>query len=975
MTSDITQQIAPGMRIELRSVEWLVKRKRTTGMKFHQVDVLGISEIVRDREMSFILEYEEHVRKGSVKILDPAEVTLVPDPSPRYLHTLLYIESLLRSAAPKDADLSVGQRGAVDFMEYQMKPARMALDASRPRILIADDVGLGKTIEAGVLVSELIARGRGKRILVITTKAMLTQFQKEFWVRFSIALTRLDSTVLQRVKERIPERHNPFHYFDRAIVSIDTLKNNQRFGHAIQNAEWDIIVIDEAQNVAERRRGTRRSQRARLAQTLTNRSDALLLLSATPHDGSRRSFASLMKMLSPLAITDEENYGPEDIKGLFVRRFRHHQEVQRDLSTIIPERETRRLRGQATKKEEQAFKLLAHLDLEADRKIQKSMRLFRIVLEKSLFSSPAACLESLERRMEQHRRQIQDGENPGVAQNDLIQLEKLHEAVAAIDPDSFSRYQLLLEYLSDAGWNGKDGSDRLVIFTERIPTLHWLYEHLRRDLGLRENQVVTMSGDMSDIDLQKAKEDFGLGSSRVRLLIASDIAAEGLNLHFYCHRLVHFDLPWSLMTFQQRNGRIDRYGQKHQPQVVYLYTECEETQIHNDFRIVQLLSEKEETARQNIGDAGILLGTNDQDEQEEIIAEKIETGTDSQDFERELDDRSQASGNDEYDFLEELLGGSSGAPEYDEPAQSTAEDGDYIFDSFFDYATAALRHIDRRQGLKVRVHENDRIIEMEVPSALRDPVSREPRWMPQEAVKEGLIKLTDRKELVNRDLDRAQASENSWPPTQYLWEVHPFGEWLGEQMNRVFNRREVPVAYLDETLDPNEAIFLFFGRIPNQAGSTLRDSWIGVRYREDEFHGCMTMAEILERAELRPDFHVNEGTASVSHLQVLVEDAVDKAQTRFHEEVQQLREKLDDQALKELANLEKLCRRHEDQIEQWYRRREGIQQVIDAEKQRREDEVQRWRNEFWSWFERMRQIESQLHPHTRLIAVLSGPRS
>ena len=322
MPNDVALRVAPGMRIKLRSVEWLVKRTQTTGMRFHLIDAVGISDIVRDREMSFILEYE---REGTVTILDPADVTLVPDRSPHYNQTLLYIESLLRSAAPSQSAVAVGTRAAIDPMPYQLEPARKALQATRPRILIADDVGLGKTIEAGILVSELIARGRGKRILVVTTKAMLTQFQKEFWIRFSIALTRLDSDVLQRVKERIPDRHNPFHYFDRVIISIDTLKNNKRFGTAIENATWDIIVIDEAQNVAERRHGTGKSQRARLAQQLTNRSDALLLLSATPHDGSKRSFASLMRMLSPLAIADPEDYGPEDIKGLFVRRFRHSE--------------------------------------------------------------------------------------------------------------------------------------------------------------------------------------------------------------------------------------------------------------------------------------------------------------------------------------------------------------------------------------------------------------------------------------------------------------------------------------------------------------------------------------------------------------------------------------------------------------------------------------------------------------------------
>ena len=974
MNSEVARKVAPGMRIELRSVEWLVKRTLTTGMKLHLVEAIGLSEIVRDQEMSFILEYET---EGTVEIMDPADVTLVPDPSPRYVQTLLYIESLLRTAAPKGANLSIGPRAAIDPMPYQLEPARVALQAPRPRILIADDVGLGKTIEAGILVSELIARGRGKRILVVTTKAMLTQFQKEFWVRFSIGLTRLDSLVLQRIKERLPERHNPFHYFDRTIVSIDTLKNNKRFGAALERADWDIIVIDEAQNVAERRHGSGISQRARLAQTLRNRSDALLLLSATPHDGSYRSFASLMRMLSPLAITDQDNYGPEDIKGLFVRRFRHDEEVQRDLKEVIPERQTRRLPIQATEREERTFEILAGLSLKADLTVRKSSRLFRIVLEKALFSSPAACVETLKRRIQRHRNQFEEESDSIDIAHDIEQLTALQEAVEAINSEAFSRYQLLLSHLRKEGWNGQDSADRLVVFTERIPTLHWLEEHLARDLGLQPAQVTTMSGDMSDVDLNEAKEQFGQGDSKVRLLIASDIAAEGLNLHFQCFRLVHFDLPWSLMTFQQRNGRIDRYGQTRQPLVVYLYTRCRETRIHNDLRIVELLSEKEEQVQRNIGDTGILLGTSDRDEQEEIVAEIIEKSLDSNVVEKDLDAKVQSEPTEAgYSALDYLLrvsaskGSTVGGMLAEEMGQSV--ENDTIFNSFFDYAAEALRQIDKQRALGLRVHEQDRIIEMDSPAALKDPVLGEPRWMPREALQGGLIKLTDKQDLIQKSVQRALAADGRWPDTQFLWEVHPFADWLGEQMNRLFNRKEVPVAQLQGQLSGEESIFLCFGRIPNQAGSTLLDSWIGVLFRGQEFQRHMEIDEVLKVTELRSNQHVNVGEDQTGDLMQLVEQAVDLAQSRFHAQVENLISAVDGQMLVEAEHLDQLCDRHQVRIELKYAQRKGIQQVIEAERQSELDTVAQWRDEFWDWYERMRRTDEQIHPHCRLVAVLRG---
>ena len=118
---------------------------------------------------------------SGIEVMDPVDTKLVPDTSPTFRDSLLYIESLLRQTPPTDDKLYIGHNGAVDAVPYQLDPAIQALQQPRQRILMADAVGLGKTIEAGILLSELIRRGRGKRILVCTVKSMLTQFQKELW--------------------------------------------------------------------------------------------------------------------------------------------------------------------------------------------------------------------------------------------------------------------------------------------------------------------------------------------------------------------------------------------------------------------------------------------------------------------------------------------------------------------------------------------------------------------------------------------------------------------------------------------------------------------------------------------------------------------------------------------------------------------------------------------------------------------------
>ena len=257
MDSTTQPAMAPGARVVIRDAEWVVRKVDTSSDGGQQLTCDGISELVQNKTGIFLTKLEDEIQ-----VLDPAKTELVQDTSAGYKSSLLYIESLLRRATPYDDRIHVGHQAAMDQVDYQLDPALQALKQPRQRILIADSVGLGKTLEAGILVTELIRRGQGKRILVLAVKSMLTQFQKEFWSRFTIPLTRLDSTGLQRVRNRIPTNHNPFYYYDKSIISIDTLKQDTEYRTYLEQAYWDIIIIDEAHNVAER--GTS-SMRARLA--------------------------------------------------------------------------------------------------------------------------------------------------------------------------------------------------------------------------------------------------------------------------------------------------------------------------------------------------------------------------------------------------------------------------------------------------------------------------------------------------------------------------------------------------------------------------------------------------------------------------------------------------------------------------------------------------------------------------------------
>lgn len=163
--------LAPGARILCRNAEWLVKYTTQSSDGGRVIEAVGVSEFIRGRTARFIEQLED-----DLQVLRPEETELIADTSSGYAHSLLFIESHLRQTVPDDCRIYQGQQAAMDVMSYQLLPAGKALQIPRQRILIADGVGLGKTLECGILVSELIRRGRGRRILVVTTKSMMVQF-------------------------------------------------------------------------------------------------------------------------------------------------------------------------------------------------------------------------------------------------------------------------------------------------------------------------------------------------------------------------------------------------------------------------------------------------------------------------------------------------------------------------------------------------------------------------------------------------------------------------------------------------------------------------------------------------------------------------------------------------------------------------------------------------------------------------------
>ena len=839
-----------GMRLKIRDAEWFVRRVEPVRIGGQALYVRGVTCPVQGRDQIFWTEAERDARGNiAIEVIRPENTNLSLDTSSHAIKTRLRIESVARHNPVSGGKIALAHHAAMDVLDYQLQPAYKALNSDRDprsRILIADAVGLGKTLEAGILLTELICRGTAKRILVVTLKSMMAQFQKEMWCRFAIPLVRLDSSGLQRIRSEIPSNHNPFNFYDKTIISVDTLKQDNQFKSALESARWDVIVIDEAHNVSARGRN-QRAQRARLAERLSTQCDHMILLSATPHDGSKESFASLMNLLDPLAIPNPSKYGPKDIEGLYERRFK--KDVAAEIAAHFPERILVPLEAGASLPELALHDALKELSLEMDSGRHKGDVMFKTTLVKSLLSSPAAFIETISKRLA----------NPKTALGDIKKLESLKALAEDIGNADFMKYQMLIRYLKDrkTGWNKRDEADRIVIFTERIKTKEFLLNTLPGDIGLDRKAIASIDGGMKDVDIMHTVEQFGLANSPLRVLIASDVASEGINLHYFAHRLIHFDIPWSLITFQQRNGRIDRYGQRKQPIITFLLSSVDGTQ--DDLNVMRHVIDREINAHDNIGDPGQLMGVYDAKEEENIVARAYQAVKNGAETIAALDSAikgesgrtgpaTQHSDGEDNDFdIFSLIGADATAFGDDESVKdsSKAEKSEppTIFASESDYLAAGLEFMQGvshyRYGTLLR-DERTGLLSLPMTGALKSWCRHVlPYELRRQIGDSNELKFTTDAVAMQREMQFARslavadsedddsAPEEAWPTVSYLWPLNPVSRWITENINATFGSLSAPVLRIPGLSDP---VFLIYAQAPNEHGEPLVQQWFTVSF-------------------------------------------------------------------------------------------------------------------------------------------------
>jgi hypothetical protein len=820
--------VAPGARVVIRGEEWLVRRINPDAT----LVAIGLSELVRDQEAVFVPDLED------VVVLAPEDTVLVRDETPGHRSSRLYLEALLRQSPPTDDTLTVGHRAAIDPAPYQYVPAAQALGQFRPRILMADGVGLGKTIQVGILLSELVRRGKGQRILVVALKSILPQFQAELWARFTLPLVRLDSVGIQRVQARIPSNANPFHHFDKVIVSIDTLKKDARYRRHLEDCHWDAVVIDECQNVAVR--GTQRSQRARLAQMLARNTDALLLTSATPHDGSRESFASLMRLLDPTAIADTTRYTRDDVGHLFVRRFQC--DIRDQAAGRFFERDLSLVQVPATDAEEQVFAAIKEVRFQTIGR-GKADGLFRELVLKSWLSSPAACAQTL-----RHRHAKVEAMEPSEARtHDLAALDDLSATLAptlAASPSKLERLFALLDELGFGEGRNARKAEKVVLFTERIETMHWLAAQLADRYGLAltgpfkgdpkswdRGPIALFHGGLPDQEQYALIRDFNNATGTVKLLIGTDAASEGLNLHHDCHQMVHYDVPWSLITLEQRNGRIDRFGQTTRPVIRYLLTEPNSEALRGDLHIIRRLIDKEQEAATALGDVAWLLNKHDAAAEETRIAEALRDGEAPEDVLPEIDavegDWLDSLFEEENAFEEDGAQGEMFAA--DAPATGpTTTTPPSLFPSDLAYAQEGFAHLDllgtdrgvtwfdELQGFRIVPPPDLAHRYRSLPPELRPSKSHE-------------LQLTADRERVKQAYAHARDTEDGWPDWELWWEQHPIARWLNDRVLASYRRHEAPVIEVARGLPEGGFAYLFQSTQFNERSQPVNVDWSLVR--------------------------------------------------------------------------------------------------------------------------------------------------
>jgi SNF2 family DNA or RNA helicase len=523
-------------------------------------------------------------------------------------------------------------------LPHQLYALNRAMSQHRIRYLLGDEVGLGKTIEAGLILRELKLRGMAKRVLVVAPKGLVRQWQAEMRLHFEEKLQFVDPAELAAFRQwrgdANSDEENLWRLHDQVICSLGSVKpiegrkgwsleqlnnyNRERFADLI-SASWDLVIIDESHRMGG---STDQVARYKLGAALAEAASYLLLLSATPHQGKTDQFLRLMQLIDRDSFPDEGSVSRDRVRP-FVIRTEKRNAIDAEGQPLFKPRVTRlqavawqARHGAQQRLYEAVTDYVRHGYNQALAAKQRHIGFLMILMQRLVTSSTAAIRTTLEKRQAllnepQPQASLLDSteadewaEMDGQSQVDIaVQTsgwaQRIDQERAEVDlllnlareteaQGTDAKAEALLELIYKLQQEENDPTMKVLIFTEFVPTQAMLAGFLES----RGFSVALLNGSM-DLDTRtKAQQAF---SRDVRVLVSTDAGGEGLNLQF-CHVIVNFDMPWNPMRIEQRIGRVDRIGQRHVVRAINFV--LEDTVEH---RVRQVLETKLEVIAQEFG--------------------------------------------------------------------------------------------------------------------------------------------------------------------------------------------------------------------------------------------------------------------------------------------------------------------------------------------------------------------------------------
>lgn len=683
-----------GQIVRLRHKIWAVtavnKTKTQSTLAIHRVALECLSDDALGENIQVI--WEREIAPDFVESTSLPSITGHDEPE--------IFDAFIRSLQWGSSSLAVGDmlqapfRGGVQMEEYQLAPVIRAANMPRVRLLLADDVGLGKTIEAGLVAQELIHSHRASRVLIVCPAHLKIKWVDEMAERFGLEFKIIDRDSVLKMRKEYGPSINPWASFPRLVTSIDYLKtehprrlfdeySGRRREESPNNRPWDLLILDEAHNAAPsgKKQYVRDSERTSLLRAISEQFEHKMFLTATPHNGYRESFTGLLEILDNLRFSRGTDLDKAQLSAVTIRRLK--QEIINPDGTprfpkrvILPHNEASDPHLYVTLEgdEQRLFNLLkAYTDsrlASVEKRSERPLQFILTLLKKRALSSPLALRESLivhttnagvkgelhigeslfnnfEQKESEDWSDDEDKEDnleaaTNVASRLITELtddeknmlqsmfEIVDRQVSHFSIQEDSKAAALIVWInhnlrSSNQWNG----ERVIIFTEYKHTLNYLERILEKHGFLDATR--TIIGGMNDADRKKINDEFQSSNSdtNVRILLATDAASEGADFQKYCRNLIHYEIPWNPIRLEQRNGRIDRHGQK-----------ADEVRIHHfvyknqeDSEFLKHIVDKVETIRSDLGSVGALIADN---VRKKALGQKVDLASIDDDARRRL---------------------------------------------------------------------------------------------------------------------------------------------------------------------------------------------------------------------------------------------------------------------------------------------------------------------------------------------------